>query len=289
MTVWLFALGAALGSFLNVIAVRYDPDKFVLARHTWSGRSHCAGCGKTLRWFELIPFLSFVLQRGRCRHCRARLSFQYPLTELIAGLIVAFVPARLTFDLFLPGMPLANLLALKALFTLAFLVLFLIALIDWRLQIIPDELTGFVAFLGILAAWLSIPGFSGGSASFLGPYALLFGFRDSLFLSRVLAAVAAGSFLGLLFLITRGRGIGFGDVKLAPALGLLFGWPDIIGIVLAAFVTGSLYGLWAIARRGRSMKSFLAFGPFLGLGALIIYFWGETVIRWYFGAFFPWI
>jgi leader peptidase (prepilin peptidase) / N-methyltransferase len=289
MTGLLFVLGAAFGSFLNVIAVRYDPDKFVLARHAWGGRSRCTGCGKTLRWFELVPFLSFALQRGRCRHCGVRLSFQYPFTELVAGLITAFVPGRVTFDLFLPGMPPENLLALKVLFTLAFLVLFLIALIDWRLQIIPDELTAFVAILGIAAAYFSAPGFSSGSASFLGPYALLFGFRESLVLSRVLAAVGGGSFLGLLFLITRGRGIGFGDVKLAPALGLLFGWPDIVGIILAAFVTGSLYGLWAIARRGRSLKSFLAFGPFLGLGSLIVFFWGDSVIGWYFGAFFPWI
>ena len=92
MGIILFFFGAAVGSFINVLATRYDPAAFLFSRRVIGGRSHCPGCGKTLRWFELIPLFSFLVQGGRCRRCKKRLSIQYLIVELLSGLIFVLVP-----------------------------------------------------------------------------------------------------------------------------------------------------------------------------------------------------
>jgi leader peptidase (prepilin peptidase)/N-methyltransferase len=281
----LFVLGAAVGSFLNVIALRYNPEEFIFTRKTIGGRSHCAHCKKNLRWFELVPLVSFLFQRGRCRRCGARLSLQYPLAEIVSGLIFVFVPARFGEYLFFPGIRGGGLIAVEAIFVLAFLALFLMALIDYRLELIPDEITVFLTILGIAFTILASPGFSLASGSFVGGYALLLGVRSSVYLNHAVGALAGAGFLYALYVLSRKRGIGFGDVKLALPLGLLFGWPDIALVGFFAFVAGSAYGLLAILRGGKSMKSFLAFGPFLAVGAAIVFFRGLELVAAYFKLF----
>src|SRR3989344_2404324 len=95
MNILLFIFGAVLGSFINVLAVRYDPERFIFDSKVIGGRSYCPHCRKTLRWFELVPLMSFLFQRGQCLGCGRRISFQYPLVEIVAGLICVFVPMRL--------------------------------------------------------------------------------------------------------------------------------------------------------------------------------------------------
>lgn len=286
----LFIFGAALGSFLNVVAERYDPDKFLFARPVWAGRSHCDGCKKTLSWYELIPLLSFLIQRGRCRSCGIKLSGAYPLSEFLAGLIVAIVPWRLmdTAILFFPGLLGASFYFVAAILILIFLAILLLALIDARLHIIPDEITIFLGILGILLAFVLAPYFNLTSGSFLGHFSLLAGIRGNIFLNRLVGALTGFFFLFVLFAITKGRGMGFGDVKLSFSLGLILGWPDVIIGQVFAFILGSLYGIYKILNRNKSLKSYLAFGPFLGMGTILLFLYGYEIVGGYFALFRLW-
>ncbi len=279
----LFVLGASVGSFLNVVSLRYNPDKFLFGR-SLLGRSRCPHCGRTLHWFELVPVLSFILQLGRCRHCRAALSLEYPITEILSGLIFVFIPTRLKSPYFILNLY-SMFSVISALWILVFVALLLVALIDIRLSIIPDELNIALLVLGIILIFTSQPGFGLAGGSFLESFAPLFGFRENIWVNHVLGALVAGLFfLGLIF-ITRGRGIGMGDLKLAVPLGLIFGWPDTIFIVGVAFVIGSLFGAYIMLFQGKTLKSYLPLGPFLVGSAAIIFFFGQQLMRFYLGLF----
>ncbi len=286
LTFILFLFGAAIGSFLNVIALRYDPDRFLFARPVIGGRSHCPHCGRTLRWFELVPFISFIVLRGRCGTCRARLSPQYFLAELLSGLIFAFVPhfsSAASFEL----SALSSQLLLSSLWILAFETLLLMSLIDIRLHLIPDEVHGILIVLAALRLFLERGVFLFGSTSFVSRYAAIFGFDQGMLGNHIVGALVGALFFLGLILVTRGRGMGMGDAKLALALGFLFGWPDIIFIIMFAFVIGAICGLWVIMFSHGRLKSALPFGPFLALGAFALFLWGNQILGWYFGLFRP--
>lgn len=274
-------MGLALGSFINVVALRYDPDRFIFSKPVVGGRSYCPHCGKTLRWFELLPVVSFVIQRRRCRTCASLLSYQYPLSEAVAGLIAVLVPMAL------PPLPLhpAATIALNALWVAVFLLLLLMALIDIRLQMIPDEIVIALIAIGLGIIILSAPGFGLASGTFLRDYALMFGLRGSIWLNHIAGLLFGGILFGAIIALTRGRGMGFGDLKLALALGFVFGWPDIILVAALSFIIGSIYGGVQIWRRREKMKSAVPFGPFLALGAAILFFFGNSILRGYFALF----
>ncbi|HEY5221338.1 MAG TPA: prepilin peptidase [Candidatus Paceibacterota bacterium] len=247
----LFVFGVVIGSFLNVVTLRYDGEHFLLDARAIGGRSHCMQCKETLQWFELVPIASFLIQGGRCRHCKTRLSIQYPIVELLSGLIFVFVPLTVGVS------------ALSAtLWVAAFEALLVMAVIDIRLGIIPDEINIFLGVIGILLA--IAPGWEGGAV-----------------LGKVIGAAVAAVFFAILIAVTRGKGMGMGDLKLAIPLGLIFGWPDIIFILACSFIIGAIVGVFAIARGKSSMKSTLPFGPFLALGAAAMFFWGGPILGWY--------
>lgn len=256
----LFTFGLAMGSFLNVVATRYDGERFLLSNELIGGRSHCEHCKKTLRWFELVPLVSFIAQGGRCRRCKAQLSVQYPIVELLSGIIFVSVPSALGVSV-IAGAPITLLVAV--LWIAVFEAFLVMTLIDIRLGIIPDEINIFLGAIGILLLLIPVP---------LAAAAVL---------PRIISALGAGVFFAVLIAITRGKGMGMGDLKLAIPLGLLFGWPEIVLVLMAAFVFGAVVGVIAIARGTNSMKGTLPFGPFLALGAVTAFFWGASIIDWY--------
>ena len=283
----LFVFGAAIGSFLNVVATRYDGERFLFSAEMIGGRSHCTHCGKTLRWFELVPLLSFIIQGGRCRRCKARLSFQYPAVELISGFIFMTVPLALGVGMVLPGglaaAPIAApLICIVVLWVAVFEALLVMSLIDIRLGIIPDEINIFLGVAGIALAIILAGYFGAANRSFLGLYAALFGWQGDVILAKVIGAAVGGLFFTLLIAVTRGKGMGMGDLKLAIPLGLIFGWPDIIFVLVFAFVIGAAAGIFAIMRGKNTMKGTLPFGPFLALGAATVFFAGLPIVTWYF-------
>src|SRR5580704_2783986 len=124
--IFLFIFGLAIGSFLNVVALRYDGEHFLFSNKKLGGRSHCPHCKKTLRWFELIPLVSFAIQGGKCRHCKAPIGWQYPLVELISGIIFVAVPLRFSYVLYLSSHS-ASLVGFSAIWILALELLLLVA------------------------------------------------------------------------------------------------------------------------------------------------------------------
>ncbi len=243
VSVVLFCFGLAVGSFLNVLALRFD------GRWHAGGRSHCPHCKHTLRWFELIPLVSFIIQGGRCRKCRAKIGFRYPVAELISAAIFVFVPL---YFVSAPWM-------LSAVWIFAFELLFLISYIDLRLQVVPDELTVLLAVAAILETALA-------GGWFLHLAGALFG----------------AALFEFLVLVTKGRGMGMGDVLLAAPLGFLFGWPNIVFLSALAFVIGALVGVVLLLGHRKTMKSAVPFVPFLSIAAAFVFFFGDSVLGWYF-------
>lgn len=235
--------GLAIGSFLNVVIDRTPNGESIV----WD-RSRCDHCKRTLVWYEIIPVLSFLLLRGRCRTCRKRLSWQYPLVEFVTAAGFYWVST-------LSLSPMSMIFG-----AVLFATVVVMTVIDAKHQIIPD--TGLIVSLFCLLIF-----------SVAVPYSVL---RD-----HVIAGGINGAIFLSLWLGTRGRGIGFGDVKLSIVIGLFLGG---IGTVIAgyvAFLTGAFWGVILMIRGRAKMKSRIAFGPFLLLGALVAYIWSADLYIWW--------
>lgn len=226
-------IGLFIGSFLNVLMERLPKGQNVVV-----GRSHCDHCKKILRWYELIPLISYILQAGRCRRCHAPLSLQYPLIELLTGILFMLLYQRF-------GTSLQEFAAVLVIFS----AYFVMTVTDSNYQIIPDSMvvTSVIGTLILYAGRIS------GADSVL----------------HLAAAGAAGLLFYLLWYGTKGRGMGFGDVKLAAALGLLLGFPLTIFALYIAFLTGACVGVILILKGSKTLKSKLAFGPFLLFGTTL--------------------
>lgn len=231
-----FAAGTAIGSFLNVVILRH------LKKTKPTGRSYCPHCHQQLVWWEIIPIFSFIFLQGQCRHCHKTISVQYPLVELWLGL------AALT--LFTPA-PTSLLELLDAALLLMIICwLTILAVIDLYTMLLPDQ---FVIGLGIAVL-------------------LLLALR---YTHLSLVSVVSGSLVGavLLFVvwaITRGRGIGLGDIKLMLPLGALLGLKGTLLLLWLAFILGGLVGFWLLARGQAKLKTPIPFGPFLIAAAALL-------------------
>ena len=245
--IFAFTLGAVVGSFLNVCIYRLPKNESIIFPP-----SRCPGCGNDIRWFDNIPIISYLLLRGRCRSCKARISIRYPLVELINALLTLFLFMR-----FGP--------------TFAFAVLFIfcssmvvITFIDLDHQIIPDV--------------ISLPGIAAGFIfSFFIPQ---LGWRNSL-----IGILVGGGSLWLVAsgyeLLTKKEGMGGGDIKLLAMMGAFFGWKAIPFIIFVSSLTGSVIGITVMLVRKKDSKLAIPFGPFLALGSVVYIFFGSRIIHWY--------
>jgi len=269
----LFLLGLVIGSFLNVIGSRYRAGGGLFNRGVIGGRSRCPNCREQLSWYELLPLVSFFWQRGRCRHCQKLISFQYPIIEILSGL--ALLLPYYFYNYYRLYQFSATLVGV---WLLAALAMILLALIDWRLRIIPDQLVIFLAALGLIAAFLQ-------SGSFLRNYAELVPAFDNQLVNHLLAGAVGFLFFGLIIALSSGRAMGIGDMKLAGALGLLLGWPDIVLAIALAFVVGAVWGVLLLILKKKSLKAQVPFGPFLVAGFWLVVFFGHRLVDWYFSLF----
>ena len=276
-----FILGLIFGSFLNVVIFRYNPDNFLFSFTPLQGRSKCRNCGKTLSWYELIPLFSFFIQFGRCRSCRTNLSWQYPLVEFFTGIIFL---APIYF--YSPLAPIYS-VATGFFWVAVFMFFLILAVIDYHWFIIPDELNMLIAILGFVKiAWDNLyADFGYFSGAFIGSFSALFGLRESIWLNHFAGAAAGFAIVGLIIWVTKEKGMGWGDFKLAGALGILFGWPDIIFLLAFSFIIGAVYSVYVLVSGEKGMKDSVPFGPFLVLGSLVLMFFGNDILRVYFSAF----
>jgi prepilin signal peptidase PulO-like enzyme (type II secretory pathway) len=287
----LFLFGLAVGSLLNVIALRYNLKNKLLTASVALGRSHCRHCQNQLHWYELIPVVSFLVQGGKCRNCRGRLLIQYPVVEIITGFLFVFIPIRLA-DIYhlwnaTTSGQLPLLLTLSIIWAIAISTLILVFLVDLKLFVIPNQMNFLLAFLGVVV--IAVQGLNDAfgltQGSFLGHHALIFGFRDNIWINHIFGAVLGLAIFGLIAFIGRGRAMGWGDVKLIGALGLLFGWPDVLIIMFLSFVIGAIVSIFILVAKKKTMKDVVPFGPFIAISAGIVFFFGVGLMGGYFNLF----
>jgi leader peptidase (prepilin peptidase)/N-methyltransferase len=239
--------GAMVGSFLNVCIYRLPKEESIV----WP-RSHCPTCKKTIRFYDNIPLVSYLLLRGRCRHCKGSISFQYPLVEGITAL-----SSFLLIMKFGPSLSYLFYFALVA-------ALIVITVIDLYHQIIPDV--------------ISLPGIGVGLLTSLV-------IPQITFFNSLMGILLGG---GSLFLVAtlyewifKREGMGGGDVKLLAMIGAFLGWKAVILTILLSSLIGSITGILMMILKGKDFKYAIPFGPFLSLGAVIALFYGESLMRWY--------
>lgn len=288
---WFF-IGTVLGSFLNVLALRYHPENSVFSKSNSVGRSKCMHCRKKLAAWELIPILSFLFLRGQCSSCRQKLTWQYPVVELLGGFFALISWWHLSnwfmvsLDTMVLGLAPWWFYVLGVVLVLEIFTLLLIALIDLRHYLIPNELVIFLGFLGLgglLVAYAGdLPAFT---SSWAGNYEMIFSPFKNIFVDRGLAILALGLPFFLLSLLTGGRGMGWGDFKLSLSLGLVLGLVAGLLSVLLAFAIGGILGLFMLFFKFRKVGQILPFAPFLVVGFLLSVFLGKTIISSYFGLF----
>lgn len=249
MTVFfIFFIGLIVGSFLNVLI-----DRLPREESPWRGRSHCDHCHKILKPLDLIPIYSFLWLAGKCRYCKKRLSWQYPLVELATGFL--FAGLFYWYSSFNFQLSTFNYILLVTLFS-AFLVIFVA---DLKYQVIPDQMTVVTLITSLV-------------------YVLVLGLP---IWTHFISGLSAFSFFLCLFLVTQGRGMGFGDVKLAFVIGFLLGFPKIVISLYLAFLTGAAISIILILWQRKHIKDRIAFGPFLIVGAVTSFFFGNIILSWY--------
>jgi len=247
--VLIFILGLIVGSFSNVCIYRIPRNESIIYP-----ASHCPKCSSPIKPVDNIPLLSFILLKGRCRHCGSRISIRYPIVEFLTGLIYLII-------YLIYGLSVQTLI-----YIILSSALIIIAFIDLNEEIVPDV----ISLPGIVIGFI---------ISFFVPY---ISFIDSAL------GIAVGG--GLILIIGLGGSVifkkeamGGGDVKLAAMIGAFLGWRYVIISLFLGFFLGALAGIFLILSKIKSREDAIPFGPFIVLGSFITLLWGEKIISWYIG------
>jgi prepilin signal peptidase PulO-like enzyme (type II secretory pathway) len=253
----LFIFGICIGSFLNVLADRLSNEETIL------GRSHYDSCKKQLSWYELIPLVSYFAQTAKCRSCRAPLSFFYPLVELVTGITFVLVWFYFPVDFITAAYPnletvfqtqnFIPLMVIKLTFLAIMCCIIVMFFADLKYFIIPDWIQLALAYLALLLF-------------FIGSVDL-----HNLVYRLGSAIIVMLPMLGI-FMFTKGRGLGFGDVKLAANLGLFMGIQYAFSALYLSFIIGALTSCIVLVLRKGNMKTKIPFGPFILIGVCIVMF-----------------
>jgi leader peptidase (prepilin peptidase)/N-methyltransferase len=245
-----FILGILIGSFLNVVALRYNTGM------TLKGRSKCFSCGKNLKWYELVPLFSFIFQKGKCRNCKSKISWQYPVVELLAGILFALV-----IWAFPPITVQDSFTTLYYIFITCLLLVIIIY--DIKHKIIPDQMVYLFGVISLSKLFIS---------------------SDLSFVAPSIGSVLAGPLLALpfafLFFASKGTWMGLGDAKLVLGIGWTLGLIKGISAIILAFWIGAILSVIWMYIVFRKLKSHyeIPFGPFLVLGMYLVLLFNIQVI-----------
>jgi prepilin signal peptidase PulO-like enzyme (type II secretory pathway) len=269
LLIFIFIFGLIIGSFLNCLIWRLRKGESLL------NRSCCPKCKKRIAWYDNAPLLSFILLKGKCRQCGQAISWQYPIVELVTGaLFVAAFLQNFEFRI-LNFEPIFNYLILNnsikiqnSKFIIQLLrdwfiisVMIVVFVYDLRWYLILDKVT--------LPACLAVLLLN-----------LLLGFN---LWNLLISGIIGGGFFLIQFLISRGRWIGGGDIRLGLLMGLVLGWPAVLLAIIIAYFIGSIVGVGLILTGKKRWSSQVPLGVFLALGTIISLFWGEHILQWYLG------
>lgn len=247
--VLIFILGLIVGSFSNVCIYRIPRNESIIYP-----ASHCPKCRSNISPKDNIPLLSYILLKGRCRNCKSKISIQYPIVELLTGLIYLII--YLVYGLSIQSL----------IYIILSSALIIIAFIDLNEQIVPD----IISLPGIVIGFI---------LSFLVPYIS--------FINSALGVLVGGGIILVIGLVGsaffKKEAMGGGDVKLAAMIGAFLGWRYIIISLFLGFFLGALAGIFLILSKIKSREDVIPFGPFIVLGSFITLLWGEKIISWYIG------
>ncbi|MBM7660652.1 leader peptidase (prepilin peptidase)/N-methyltransferase [Bacillus mesophilus] len=245
----IFILGTVLGSFYNVVGLRLPLKKSIIAP-----RSSCTLCQTPLTPLQLIPVLSYLLNAGKCLHCKGRISFIYPIVEFLTGslFVLAFIVIGWEFELWV---------------ALAFISLLMIILVsDLSYMVIPDKVVAFFTILFL-------------TESLFNHYSL------SPLWNSLLGAATGLGLLAVIILISKG-GMGGGDMKLFGVIGLVLGWELVLLAFFLSTFIGTIVGMLGLITGRIKRQQPFPFGPFIVIGSLITYFWGNEIISLYIQVFY---
>jgi len=251
-----FILGLVVGSFLNVLIYRLPrQEQFV------RGRSFCPHCKKILKAKDLVPLVSFILLKGKCRYCRTKISFQYPLIELVTGILFVFLAYYYQI-----GADWGNILFWRNLIIVSGLVV--VFMTDLKHFLLFDVVTWFLIFVAVISNFV---------------IAIMSPSWQSSLENFILAGVIGCLFFWSQRALSRGLWVGQGDVYLGLLMGLLLGIKGLIVALFFSYVLGAIVSLHLLITKQKKMKSQLPFGVFLTLGIFVSLFWGEKILTWYLG------
>ena len=263
LNLFVFFFGLAIGSFLNCVIYRLALPNFSLKNlGGLKSRSFCPHCKQVLSWQDLIPVFSFLILKGRCRYCQEKISWQYPLVELSTAFLFL-----LAYN-FLPVPRTSPWYYFYYWTVISFLII--IFVYDLKHYLIPDKI--------IYPAILIVFAFR------IWDLFLISNFEFRIF-NPFISALAAATFFLFIVLISKGRWMGIGDIKLAFFMGLFLGFPNILIALFLSFLIGAIIGIGLILANKKTLKSEVPFGPFLVTGTFITLFFGEKIIQHYLNLF----
>jgi len=248
MLIIFLIFGLIIGSFLNAVVYRINAVESLMER------SHCPHCKKKVRWFDNIPLLSFIILSARCRDCGEKISWQYPVVEAMTGVLFALI-GNYFFNLF----DFSSWL-LVAYYMVVFSILMIIFVYDFKYMEIPM----LILWLGVgvsLAYFIfaDYQNFAGATSIF-----------DLKIMSGILGALVAGGFFWLLAAYSKETWMGYGDAYLGILVGLIVGWPNILGALMLSFTIGAIVSVGLIVVSKKTMKSQVPFAPFLITGTFLV-------------------
>ncbi len=271
--IFVFIFGLIIGSFLNCLIWRLPKEEEDKAEAKLpigslasfvSGRSACPKCGKMIAWYDNIPVLSFALLGGKCRHCRKPISWQYPFIELITGILFLlsfYINFKIPLTPFIKGALIFDFKFLIDLFRDWFLiaVMIVVFVIDLRwylildIIVLPASVVVFVLNLILGTSWHNL----------------------------LISGIIGGSFFLIQFLISKGKWIGGGDIRLGLLMGLALGWPNILVALFLAYFIGSIVGIGLILAGKKKWGGEVPLGTFLSIATVIVILWGNRILDWY--------
>ena len=236
----IFIFGITIGSFLNVCIYRIPLGESIV-----TAPSHCMTCGRKLKWYDMVPVFSRLVLGGKCRNCKSKISVQYPIIEGVNGILYVVICA-------VNGLEWSSMI-----YCFMASALLVLSIIDWRTYEIPFGINVFLFVLGVAMTILD---------------------RGNL-AEHLIGMICVSGLLGILYLLTGGRAIGGGDIKLMFACGLILGWK----LILLAFFLGCIIGsvVHIIRMSVKKAGRMLAMGPYLSVGILLAALWGNAWINWY--------
>ncbi len=245
--IFIFISGLCIGSFINVCIHRLPNEQSII-----SPPSFCPKCKNKIKWFHNIPIVSFILLKGKCSYCKSKISLQYPLVEILSGIIFLINYYIFGFSL------------LFVVYTVFILLLIIATFVDFKYMIIPDEVSIGGLILGFIFSFFR---------------------NDITWIQSLIGIILGGGILLLIikgyFLLTKKEGMGGGDVKLLAMIGAFLGYKSLLFVIFSASLLGTIIGVPMILFKKDKNNLAIPFGPFLSLGAIIYIYFGKLIITWY--------